>query len=160
MHATVAENLRNNLATKRRKEFVSGLGESWIAVVGLAPNEWTHRRAENSRFTGSNLRSGDKTTHVHRWTSRRLQRRRGREEGPIISKPRKKKKKKKRRRKKVARREAGSAVQFSRFSALREKRRDRFTNSRRRIAFFVGAFTLERASSPVGCACKPPSLPG
>ena len=72
----------------------------------------------------------------------------------------KKKKKKKRRRKKVARREAGSAVQFSRFSALREKRRDRFTNSRRRIAFFVGAFTLERASSPVGCACKPPSLPG
>ena len=52
------------------------------------------------------------------------------------------------------------AVQFSRFLALREKRRDRFTNSRRRIAFFVGAFTLERASSPGGVRVQAPVVAG
>ena len=53
---TVAENLRNNLATKRRKEFVSGWGEgkSWVAVVGLAAivdpspsRKFTFHRAES-----------------------------------------------------------------------------------------------------------------
>lgn len=64
------QNLRNNVTIKRRKEFVSG----W---------ELDHRRTiAEQKFTFHRAESllGDKTTHVHRWTSRR---RRGK--GPIIS---------------------------------------------------------------------------